>query len=73
MPLLRCGRTGRVGEKGFVTNFVCPYDATTAAAIRHLQSHSLPLDVAFTRKRALSTKVDNELEVGPLSQSVLIL
>lgn len=59
--LHRSGRTGRAGSVGLVTNIVTPEDAVLAATIRQLQDKGLPLAPAFSRKRSLNRRIDQEL------------
>lgn len=55
--LHRVGRTGRMGRRGLVTNFVSEKDASLADLIRSRLEVGKDLHAAFSRKRSLRKKM----------------
>jgi len=52
----RIGRTGRMGKKGFVTNFVAPRDENLVNLIRPGGELCMDIEPAFSRKRSQRKK-----------------
>ncbi|CEM20404.1 unnamed protein product [Vitrella brassicaformis CCMP3155] len=66
--LSRVGRTGRVGRKGHVTNFVDPQHAHLASAILEKIEEGSKIHSTFSRKRAFRNKLRGKIQTAAFSE-----